>query len=250
MPLRDHFHPPLINRHRWNELHVGWPMMIVKQLYDLLPKGFVAAPRVQLGQFFEIDVAALECDDPSGASPETGSGNGGVALAAPPKPTLTLETNLPEQDEFEVRIYDTQQQVVAAIEIVSPANKDRPENRRAFAAKVTALLQKEVCVSIVDLVTIRHFNLYADLLEFIEGEVDPELGPNPPSLYSVTFRSRKNPGVKQLPGTKPFLLDLWYYPMMLGQTLPTLPLWLTAEQYVLLPLEASYEETCRLLHIS
>jgi hypothetical protein len=35
---------------------------------------------------------------------------------------------------------------VAAIEIVSPANKDRPEHRRKFVAKCAALLQQGVSV--------------------------------------------------------------------------------------------------------
>ena len=54
---------------------------------------------------------------------------GGVAVAmhAPPRPTLTLETELPDQDEYEVRIYDDRygRRLVAAIELISPANKDR-----------------------------------------------------------------------------------------------------------------------------
>jgi hypothetical protein len=151
---------------------------------------------------------------------------------------------LAEQDEFEVRVYDTElgRTLVAAIELVSPANKDRPENRRAFVAKVAALLQKEVCVSVVDLVTIRQFNLYADLLALVGG-TDPHLGPNPAHLYSVTLRTRKRPAQRSL-------LDLWYYPMTLGPPLPTLPLWLNADLRVLLPLEPGYEETCRLLHIT
>jgi hypothetical protein len=83
-----------------------------------------------------------------------------------PAPTLTLETELPEQDEYEVRVYDARRgrTLVAAIELVSPSNKDHPESRRAFVAKCAALLQKDVCVSIVDVVTVRQFNLYADLL--------------------------------------------------------------------------------------
>jgi Protein of unknown function (DUF4058) len=224
MPLRDHFHSPVRDRHTWDSLHAGWPMMIVKQFFDILPTGYVSAPSVHFGKFFE--------------------GDGGVATAAPPEPTLTLEADLSEQDEFEVRVYDTEldRNLVAAIELVSPSNKDRPENRRAFVAKVAALLQKDVCVSVVDLVTIRQFNLYADLLELI-GRTDPHLGPTPPHLYSVTLRSRKRP-------EKRSLLDLWYYPMTLGQPLPTLPIWLNADLRVLLPLEPGYEETCRLLHIA
>ncbi len=251
MPLRDHFRSPVKNRHRWNELHAMWPAMLVRQLFDILPAGYVAAPSVHIGQLFEIDVSTFEVDEPSETGSVTRTGDGGVALAAPPEPTLTLETDLSEQDEFEVRVYDTEfgQQLVAAIEIVSPANKDRPENRRAFVAKVAALLQKDVCVSVIDLVTIRQFNLYADLLELI-GEADPKLGPTPPHLYSFTIRSRKRPEKKRSPRKKQSLLDLWYYPMALGQPLPTLPIWLKSELSVLLPFEPSYEETCRLLHIS
>ena len=38
--------------------------------------------------------------------------------------------------------------------------------------------------------------------------------------------------------------------MPLGQPLPTLPIWLSPDLRVLLPLDASYEETCRLPHIA
>lgn len=172
MPLRDHFHPPVEKRHSWDELHGMWPAVIVQQLYTTLPDGFVAAPNVHLGTAFEIDVSAYEQDEPAAASLP---GNGRVAIAPPP-PTLTLETELPDQDEYEVRIYDDRRgrRLVAAIELISPANKDRPESRRAFVGKVGALLQRNVCVSLVDVVTIRQFNLYADLVEFIGG-VDPSL---------------------------------------------------------------------------
>lgn len=244
MPLRDHFRSPVNDRHTWDELHGGWPMMIVQQLFPILPAGYIAAPGVHLGKTFEIDVSAYEADQPSETRRVKDIGEGGVATAAPPQPTLTLETSLAEQDEFEVRVYDVERgrQLVAAIEIVSPSNKDRPENRRAFVAKLAALLQKDVCVSVVDLVTIRQFNLYADLLDFIGG-ADPQLGPTPPYLYAVTIRSRRQPHKRSL-------LDAWFYPMTVDQPLPTLPLWLSAEFHVSLPLEPSYEETCRLLHIA
>ena len=77
-------------------------------------------------------------------------------------------------DEYEVRVFDTKsgRRLVAAVEIVSPANKDRPEHRRAFVAKCAALIQNRVCVAIVDLVTTRTSNLYGELLELL-GENDP-----------------------------------------------------------------------------
>lgn len=112
------------------------------------------------------------------------------AAHAPPQPTLTLETELPDQDEYEVRIYDERhgRRLVAAIELNSPVNKDRPESRRAFVGKVAGLLQHNVCVSLVNVVTIRQFNLYAELLEFIGGK-DPALERVPPCLRSRALRT-------------------------------------------------------------
>src|SRR5439155_16152612 len=107
MPLRDHFRPPVDNRHSWDELHGQWPAIIVQQLFPVLPPGYEAAPRVHLGSFCEIDIATFQTDETE--SRERGSAlNGGsaVALEAPPKPSLTVETDLPAQDEYEVRVYD------------------------------------------------------------------------------------------------------------------------------------------------
>ncbi len=221
-----------------------WPAMIVQQLFSLLPKGYNAEPGVHLGSRFEIDVSTFEENSSTETTLTSDAGNGGVATIAPPEPTLTLETDFPDQDEFEVRVYNVEfgRRLVAAIEIVSPPNKDRPESRRAFVAKVAALIQKDVCVSIVDLVTTRQFNLYADFLELLDAN-DPQLGSTPPELYSVTLRSRKPP-------KKRSLLDTWYYSMTVGKPLPTLPIWLDVDLCVMLPLEPGYEETCRLLRIA
>jgi hypothetical protein len=45
-------------------------------------------------------------------------------------------------------------------------------------------------------------------------------------------------------------LQSWAYPLDVGQPLPTLPVWLTETHAVSLDLEASYEETCRVLRIA
>ena len=244
MPLRDHFRPPVEKRHSWDELHGGWPMIIVQKLFPQLPDGFVAAPGVHLGTAFEIDVSTYEQDEPIAASRPGVGGGVVVAPHAPPQPTLTLETELPDQDEYEVRVYDERhgRRLVAAIELISPSNKDRPVSRRAFVGKVAALLQRNVCVSLVDVVTIRDFNLYADVLEFIGGH-DPALEGRPPSLYAVTIRGRKRPRRRSL-------LESWFHPMQIGQPLPTLPIWLDDDWNIDLELESSYEETCRFLRIS
>jgi hypothetical protein len=237
MPLRDHFRPPLDTIASWEGFHGQWPAVIVQQLRKQLPAGYVAEPRVHSGSQIEIDVATFEKDE-VGSNIDT-SGNGGVATAvwAPPAPTVAVETELPDYDEYEVRIYDTERgrQLVAAIEIVSPANKDRPEKRNAFVGKCAALLQKGVAVSIVDLVTIRHFNLYAELMGFL-GQTDATLGPEPSAVYAASCRwVRKGERA---------ILETWSHALTVGQPLPTLPLWLTDIRVVPLDLEPSYEKAC------
>jgi hypothetical protein len=245
MPLRDHFHPPLFDRRKWEAVHSGWPMMIVIELNRKLPPGYAAEPGVHQGSSVEVDVATYE-DEELLSSASLGESGGGTAVAtavwAPPMPTLTFATDWPAQDEYEVRVYDTRSalRLVAAIEIVSPANKDRPETRRAFVAKCAALLQERVCVGIVDLVSNRAANLYHELLEFI-GEPDLAALDEPIAMYAATSRATKKDAK--------WLIDSWMQPLSIGQPLPTLPLWLADDLAVPLDLEASYEQTCRVLRL-
>lgn len=244
MPLRDHFRPPLDDKRHWQGMHGVWPTMIVANLRKKLPKGFFAEPTVQTGRSAEIDVSTFEDVDEAIGSAASGNG-GGVATAvwAPPRPTLSVITDLPAQDVYEVRVYDERRRtrLVAAIEIVSPANKDRPKNRRVFAAKCAGLLRERVSVVIVDVVTTRASNLYGELLELI-GHVDPRLGAEPPTLYASACRMTKQ-------GDE-WLLESWLHSLEVGAILPTLPLWLADNLAVPLELEKSYEDGCEILGIT
>ena len=139
MPLRDHFRPPLADRRSWDGFHGRWSAMIVIDLNRMLPDRDVAEPQVHLGLAIEIDVATYEeVDiDPSSAGGRNNGGAVATARWAPPRPTLVVATDPPAVDSYEVRVYDIERgrQLVAAIEIVSPSNRDRPEHRRAFAIK-------------------------------------------------------------------------------------------------------------------
>jgi hypothetical protein len=245
MPLRDHFRPPLDDQRHWEGFHATWPVMIVADLGRKLPRGFFAEPRVHSGTSAEIDVATFENEgeEDFSAGNANGNGSGGVATAvwAPPRPTLTVATDLPAQDVYEVRVYDERRHVrlVAAIEIVSPANKDRPENRRAFAAKCAGLLRERVSVVIVDMVTSRTKNLYEELFDLI-GQSDPGLNPAP-LLYAAACRMTKKKDDWQL--------ETWMQPLGLGRPLPTMPLWIADDRAVPLELEESYEQSCGILTI-
>lgn len=244
MPLRDHFRPPVSQKSSWEGFHGMWPATIVQHLRKLLPPGFTAEPRVRLGMAMEIDVGALD-SDPEPMQGYGRNGNGGVATASwtVSGPVVAVETDPPEEHEYEVRIYDEERErlLVAAIELVSPANKDRQESRDSFVAKCAALLRKGVAVSLVDLVTIRRFNLYAQLMQSV-GHPDKTMSPEQPATYAASCRwVTKGPWAK---------LEAWSHAMAVGAPLPTLPLWLGDDRVVPLDLEQSYEKACMDLWIA
>ncbi len=250
MPLRDHFRLPVSKRSSWEGFHAMWPGCIVQQLSKLLPPEYVAEPRVHLGTAMEIDIGALEIDqdDVPSYGDSSDSGEGGIVTATATAtwsktyPVVAVDTDPPDDYEYEVRIYDVERerQLVAAIELVSPANKDRPETRLAFVAKCAALLRKGVAVTVVDLVTIRHFNLYAQLMEFI-GHPDRTMSADTPPVYAASCRWVTR-------GTRA-RLEAWSYTMVIGEPLPILPLWLNDKCVVPLNLELSYEQACSDLRI-
>ncbi len=245
MPLRDHFRPPLDNMRHWEGFHATWPVMIVALLRRKLPRRYFAEPRVHSGASAEIDVTTFENEGEAVSAADGGNGNGGgvaTTVWAPPRPTLAVATDLPAQDVYEVQVYDEKRhcRLVAAVEIVSPANKDRPEHRRAFVSKCAGLLRERVSVVILDLVTTRTQNLYGEWLDQI-GLSDPSLGPEPSPLYVAACRLTKR--------ENEWLLEAWAQSLGLGRPLPTVPLWLADDLAVPLELEDSYEQSCSILNI-
>lgn len=182
--------------------------MIVANLRQKLPRRYFTEPRVHSEASAEVGVADFENEAEEGLT----------TVWAPSRPTLALVTDLPAQDVYEVRVYDEKRQcrLVAAVEIISPANLDRPEHRRAFVAKCAGLLRDRVSVVLVDMVTTHTQNLYVELLDLI-GQSDPGMNPEP-SLYAASCRLTKH--------EKDWMLETWAQPLELGRPLPTLPLWL------------------------
>jgi hypothetical protein len=157
MPLRDHFSENMPQPFRWEGFHAQWAGAIVRQLNrGLLPPGYHAEPRVRLGGLAEIDVGTLE--KPANVSREASHGSGGpVTVYSPPRPALTLEADLSQDDLFEVQVHDDKRgDLVAAIELISPGNKDRPQSRHDFVVKCASMLKAGVSLVLIDILTDRH----------------------------------------------------------------------------------------------
>lgn len=240
MPLLDHFRPPLKSIRQWGSIHSAWANVITQQLnHDLLPPDYFAEPHVQLGNEFEVDVATFH------QAFSSGSGDSSVATAvwAPPRPGLAGAIDSISWDLFEVQIFQDLggPQLRAAIELVSPANKDRPSHRQAFALKCGSYLQRGVSVVVIDVVTDRSANLHAELVRLLElGALFAWQSPS--GLYAVAYRTVLAAGQHRL--------EAWPEQLAVGAVLPSLPLWLDADLCLPLRLEDSYRATCESLRIA
>jgi hypothetical protein len=144
------------------------------------------------------------------------------------------------QDRFEVTIRKDDSRLVAAIELVSPGNKDRPSARRDFVVKCAGYLQQRVALIIVDAITQRPDNLHVELMQLLD--LPPALadaGSTP--LYAVAYRIRER--------EDRHYLELWPEALAVGTALPTLHLWISNDTAVPLDLDASYQATCHALRI-
>jgi hypothetical protein len=239
MPLLDHFNPPLNRTHPWRSFHGAWAAAMARLLnHGVLPPGYYAVPLLDRDGPIEIDVAALREQEAAGTA-----GTPAAPLSwTPPAPGLTVAVELPPIDEVEVQVFadDGDPRLAAAIELLSPRNKDRPRARQAFAVKCVGYLQQGSSVVVVDTVTTRRADLNAAILSLLE--VDVSAPATPAGLSAVSYRA-----VGREEETQQLLL--WQAPLALGQPLPTLPLWIASDFSVPLDLEASYQATCTDLRI-
>jgi hypothetical protein len=233
MPLLDHFHPPLAPSRKWESFHAFWSTAIAERLNGRLPERYFAEAQIHIGTQVEVDIATLESTELIASEPPNGVASAvAVESYAPPMATGAFSAVFP--DDIEVRVFHESGGVtlVAAVELVSPANKDRPETRRAFAAKCAAYLQRGVGLAVVDIVTERRANLHDELMELMRL---PDRFANAATLYAVAYR----PVHRESTGNQ---TEFWARVLMLGQPLPTLPLWLRGGPVMPVELEEAYQE--------
>jgi Protein of unknown function (DUF4058) len=237
MPLLDHFHPPLSAERRWESFHSSWATKIADALTERwLPPNYIAEEHAHLGPSVEIDVATF-ARETSATSQEDGGvvATVGAKVWSPPAADAVLPVVFPATFEVRILSTDTGPQLVAAIELVSPSNKDRATERRAFATKVASYLYQGISVIIVDIVTNRRANLHNEVLRVLEAADVLQLPPET-SLYAVAYRPlRRSQGDE---------VDVWRSPLALGRDLPTLPLGLRADLVIPVDFEATYAEVC------
>jgi hypothetical protein len=222
----------------FHAFHNTWNGEIQKVLNGgLLPEGYYALAEQHAGRAI-ADVLTLHASpaDPEGARPRLSPppATGGVALADAPPRTRRRHTVEPSalglRRSLAIR-HVTGHRLIALIEIVSPANKDRPGTIEDFVKKVTSALEHDVHVLLVDL--------------FPPGPHDPS------GMHGAVLRELEPSGKPyDVPADEPATLasyaagppvEIYIEHVAIGAALPEMPLFLHPDRYINVPLEP----TCR-----
>lgn len=226
----------------FHDFHVGWLPEIRTRLNDgVLPEGYYAMTEQHAGKTIG-DVLTLHSSEasreprPLPPLPATG----GVAVAEAPPRTRRKQTVEPaarkRRRSLAIR-HVSGHRLIALVEIVSPANKDRARHVEEFADKVLSALNAGVHMLLVDLFPPGRNDpevLHGVLLQELE---DADEGYNLPRAEPLTLASY----VADPPGG----VDVYLEHIAVGVSLPEMPLFLNPERYVNVPLEPTYQAAYR-----
>jgi hypothetical protein len=216
----------------FHDFHSTWVVEIKRALNrGLLPPEYYALAE-QIAGGFGPDVLTLQRPAPT-PSPPFGQPSGGIQLAAaPPKVRFHFESEAGQyagKAKAVVIRHRSNHQVIAMVEIVSAGNKSSMNALRQFVRKAQETLLAGVHLLIADL--------------FPPGPRDPH-GLHPP------IWERESENGFALPADKPLTLasyvggprwEAFVEPVAVGDVLPDMPLFLTPEVYIPVPLEATYQ---------
>ena len=231
MPIHDWTR---VNAGTFHHFHTLWMPEISNALNNgVLPPDYYAMAE-QIAGPFGPDVLTLQTVSENGANgSSTGSSHSGpIALAtAVPKVAYTAEAEMDEyvlkQRTLVIR-HASDDRIIALVEIVSPGNKASRHALRSFVQKAIEALYHGYHLLILDLQT--------------PGPRDPQ------GIHAVIWAEISD-GPYTTPPDKPLTLAAYsagllkrafVEPLAVGEVLPDMPLFLEAEAYVNVPLEATY----------
>jgi hypothetical protein len=195
----------------------------------LLPDGFYAMSEQHSGKFI-ADVLTLHRPTESESAPRVISG--GVAVAEAPPQVRHHRSLAPAARSLRKTLtirHVSGHRIVALVEIISAANKDRPEHVEQLLNKLEEAVTHGIHLLIVDLFPPGKYDpagLHGALLERLGDEVE-----EPPPGKPLTLASY----VADTP-----VRTYWEH-IAVGSALPEMPLFLDPGTYVKTPLESTYQ---------
>lgn len=216
----------------WDGFHTYWMTELAGLLRRTLPPPY----RVLLGNSPLLALGGTRHRPDVGATngQHSAGGSSGGAYREPDVEVLVapLEQDLTVQVERDERL-------VAAIEIISPGNKDRPDTRDYYTTRYLAYLHHGVHLLIID---VHSRPIGFSFPQRMAAELVTTL-PSPPAPSAVVYRV----GEAMPPDGR--LLAVWAEPLTVGQPLPAMSLPLTVHLAVPIDLEGTYSraaENCYL----
>jgi hypothetical protein len=235
MPVHDW---TLVEAGIFHDFHTVWTAALRNVLNEgLLPKGYYALAEQHAGRKI-ADVLTLHSSPgpqgPAWSPPDTG----GIAVAeAPPRVSRkqTVEPSpLGRRRSLAIR-HVSGHRLIALIEIISPANKDRPRHVEDLVDKAVSALEHGVHLLVIDLFPPGLHDpssIHGAIVQSLDQDADPYgLPPDKPlTLASYVAGS---------------IVDIYLEHLAVGGVLVEMPLFLRDDRYINVPLESTYEGTYR-----
>lgn len=228
MPLHDWSDLP-----GWDGVHLLWIAELLRWVKPRLPEGYRAyvgtAPTFAIGGPSERpDVGVLHWQDGNGSGQAAAPADGPGESPARDEPDEEVAVTTLEGDK--ALFVAEQGRLVAAVELVSPRNKDRTSACAANTARYAGYLRQGVHLVLVD---VHRRPLRFSFADRIAEELQMT-SPPLPAPFAVSYR------VGEPAPTGGRFLAVWRRPLAVGSPLPTISLPLTVHQAVPVDLETTY----------
>ena len=229
MPLHD-----WTDERGWDSVHPFWLAYLVEWIQPRLPEGYkaflggVPALTVATGNG-KPDVSVRRWEP--GPAPLAATGTSVLA----PDVEARVVVRLDPQPAVHI---DFHGQLIAALELVSPRNKDRADAKETYTSRYLGYLRLGVHLILVDVLPRPRGFSFSDA---ITGVLGMELPPLPPP-FAAAYRVGEVVPVGDDMGS---LMGLWRRPLRVGQPLPALPLPLSVHRAVVIDLEETYQRAAK-----
>ncbi len=217
----------------FHDFHSAWITHLKEALNDgVLPEGYYAMAEQHAGRLI-ADVLTLETAGHGADAPH----DGGTVAVAPPRVSRKMVASpnaayRAARRTLAVR-HVSGHRIIALVEILSPANKDRASSISEFVDKVHSALHHGCHVLVIDL--------------FRPGPYDPH------GVHGAVWEAF-DPEDYVPPADKPLMLasyaaaalpEAYLTPVAVGDALPAMPLFLRPDWHIDTPLEPTYAAAYR-----
>ena len=234
MPLHD-----WTDERGWDSVHPVWLTYLVEWIRPRLPEGYKA---------FLGGVPALTVASGNG-KPDVSVRQWGLRPAAEKVATETAVLEPDLEARVAIRLdpqravhIDFHGQLIAAVELVSPRNKDRADAKETYTNRYLGYLRLGVHLMLVDVLPRPKRFSFSDALT---SGLGLELPPLPPP-FAATYRVGEVIPVDDDMGS---LVAVWRRPLQVGQPLPALPLPLNVHDAVVIDLEETYHRAAKMAYL-